>query len=183
MVSGTLHRLVSIEDVAHFSCSCVRCSDPTEKGTFVSAIKCFECGESYLLPINSLDPNSFWKCFSCDSLQSVQKIVLFLKQIEDSYESIKNQHWPELIEAKKLNVFVRFNEGILHKNHYFLQEVRLRIVNLQFKFLDILSSTDIKRYNDHCKILLSIADILMPGFSKSRGGFHVPLKNVFISFL
>ncbi len=40
---GTLQRQISNEDVAHFICGCTRCKDPTELGTWISAVKCPSC--------------------------------------------------------------------------------------------------------------------------------------------
>ncbi len=43
------------------SCYCKRCEDPTEFGSFLSAMACGKCING-LLPINPLDPDSVWTC-------------------------------------------------------------------------------------------------------------------------
>lgn len=43
-----------------------RCSDPTECGSFVSALKCYCCADGDLLPAAPLDPDSAWECRACD---------------------------------------------------------------------------------------------------------------------
>ena len=44
---------------------CKRCSDPTECGSFISAVKCFDCGSDRVLPVDSLDYDSTWRCGRC----------------------------------------------------------------------------------------------------------------------
>ena len=48
-----------------FVCKCKRCSDPTECGSFVSAVKCFDCGADRVLPLDPLDYDSAWRCGRC----------------------------------------------------------------------------------------------------------------------
>ncbi|ODM91338.1 Protein msta, isoform A [Orchesella cincta] len=167
-MSGTLHRLISTEDVAHFLCRCKRCSDKTELGTFASAIKCFDCENGYLLPESPTTPDSEWECCGCDSLQAVPKIVLFLNNIEETYENITRRQYSRDIEVKKLELLLRQTGDLLHENHYILQEFRMRIINLQIHSLDHVNETDLERFINHCKFMLKIADVLMPGFSKTR---------------
>ena len=44
---------------------CKRCSDPTECGSFISAVKCFDCGSDRVLPVDPLDYDSTWRCGRC----------------------------------------------------------------------------------------------------------------------
>ena len=52
---GNVRRRTDIQKYWFFDCACPRCSDPSELGTFMSAIRCNACGTGYLLPENSLD--------------------------------------------------------------------------------------------------------------------------------
>jgi hypothetical protein len=47
-----------------FTCRCPRCSDPTELGSFLSAMRCQSdgCKSGFLIPTDSLDPDSDWTC-------------------------------------------------------------------------------------------------------------------------
>lgn len=59
----------------HFICRCHRCQDPTEFGTFASAVRCRSCTSGWVLPND--DPESAasavegvalrWKCSECSS--------------------------------------------------------------------------------------------------------------------
>ena len=61
-LSGNFKRRKKIRDEWYFDCECRRCSDPTECGSYVSALKCDSCTSGNVLPIDSLEYNSKWKC-------------------------------------------------------------------------------------------------------------------------
>lgn len=64
---GTPARRVYLYKTKHFLCKCDRCSDPTERGTLLGALKCFsnQC-HGYLLPIDPLKTSSAWRCLECE---------------------------------------------------------------------------------------------------------------------
>lgn len=64
---GTPARRAHLYKTKHFLCKCDRCSDPTERGTLLGALKCFstEC-PGYLLPIDPLKSSSAWRCLQCE---------------------------------------------------------------------------------------------------------------------
>ena len=47
----------------YFQCDCPRCTDTSESGTFVSALKCCECHEGLILP-ETTHLHSTWRCRS-----------------------------------------------------------------------------------------------------------------------
>ncbi|XP_041973687.1 SET domain-containing protein SmydA-8-like [Aricia agestis] len=67
MLWGTPARRLHLYKTKHFLCTCDRCADPTERGTFLAALKCFssECPGS-ILPIEPLKMNSAWQCLDCN---------------------------------------------------------------------------------------------------------------------
>ena len=62
------------------SCNCERCRDPTEFGSYLSAMKCPKCPadkNSPMLPENPTDPDSVW----------VRNLCLFLALMNSDYGS------------------------------------------------------------------------------------------------
>lgn len=169
---GTLQRQISNEDVAHFVCNCRRCKDPTELGTYVSAIKCFSCKKGYLLSSNPLLPDSRWKCNLtkdyCDR-PGVEKIVIFVHDIGQKFERILREGYLRAEEVQELEAFIKSGKDLIHENHYILQEARMRIIKRQVIALDCLDEQDVQSFIGHTQFLLNIADILAPGFSQLRG--------------
>lgn len=52
----------------HFLCQCIRCSDRTEFGTFLTALKCLNRScNGVQLPVSPLDFSSHWRCGVCDA--------------------------------------------------------------------------------------------------------------------
>ncbi|KAJ8959771.1 hypothetical protein NQ314_006201 [Rhamnusium bicolor] len=67
---GTSARRHHLRKTKYFTCMCKRCQDPTEMGTFVSALRCLgtenqPCGGTQL-PINPTAHNCEWSCNKCD---------------------------------------------------------------------------------------------------------------------
>lgn len=59
-----------------FPCTCLRCMDPTERGTYLAGIKCFlkTCNGGLLLPTEPVSLSCPWKCNLCGDIVSFNKI-------------------------------------------------------------------------------------------------------------
>lgn len=168
---GTLKRMVLMEEIAHFQCKCARCSDRTELETFMSAVKCLDCERDYLLPEDPMEVQSEWKCMnsSCGCTQSVSKIVCKVCEIEDCVERIRDRNLNVPDELTQLSTVARNHSGItLHKNHYALQDLSMRIVQLVVEggYLNDEKITEIGLTNldffvTQCEYLLNVAHTLL----------------------
>lgn len=58
---GTSNRRHHLRQTKEFDCDCERCSDVTEYGTFLSAMKCFKCPEGLLLPKSLAEWTQDWR--------------------------------------------------------------------------------------------------------------------------
>lgn len=80
---GTQARREHLRETKYFSCKCQRCSDPTELGTYLSALKCMgmnpdePCG-GIQLPLNPLDDNTEWACDKCDVKLTNQEVYFLV---------------------------------------------------------------------------------------------------------
>jgi hypothetical protein len=91
--------------------------------------------------------------------------------IRRKYEEIINakQHSMMQEELEELESLIESNAGsILHPNHYVLQEVRMHIVKRLVRHPGQLRQKHVERLIKHAGLLLSIANILSPGFSQLR---------------
>jgi len=59
---GTLKRRDHLKESKFFDCTCVRCSDPTELGTYAGALKCPQCSTGVVLSTAPLDRDADWHC-------------------------------------------------------------------------------------------------------------------------
>lgn len=60
-LQGTLKRRQHLKDSKFFWCQCTRCKDPTELGTYTSALRCPKCNGGYILTTDPLDQDAPWK--------------------------------------------------------------------------------------------------------------------------
>ena len=52
---GTPYRRADLKNTWSFDCMCPRCKDPTEYGSYVSAMQCDVCKCGYMLPLTPLN--------------------------------------------------------------------------------------------------------------------------------
>jgi len=154
-----------------FICKCKRCLDPTELGTYLSALKCQQCPEGYLLSENPTDSFSDWRCTSCGK----QINDIEASEIIDEAESVvgfpkKNVLTEPDDDVDLLKDYIStFSGAILHPNHYILQEVNLRIIRAECYDVGELKELELLEFVQRCQSLLDISDILIPGFGEYRG--------------
>ncbi|KAJ2953814.1 hypothetical protein O0L34_g1443 [Tuta absoluta] len=137
-----------------FWCKCARCQDPTELGTNLSALKCFDkrC-PGILLPVNSLDPVSDWRCDNCHALHSYDRVSTVQCVLGNLVRSLDldGQLHLESPVLKKLAEFVPFS------SHIFV-DLRFRLV------MKIGMSTGSKAYlNDLSESRLALKESLCRG--------------------
>ena len=81
--SGNMRRREDIKRYWFFDCTCPRCSDVTEMGSFMSAVVCFACQKGYLLPIHALEYKSDWICDSCQNVVPYDLVNEVITTIEE----------------------------------------------------------------------------------------------------
>ena len=84
---GNMRRREDIRRFWYFDCECPRCSDPTELGSYMSAVICFACKRGFLVPIDSLQYKSDWKCDSCGHIISYDLVNEVISTIESQVSS------------------------------------------------------------------------------------------------
>lgn len=169
---GTAERQSYLMDNFYFSCKCVRCLDPTELGTFMSAIKCTAnqlCKNGWLTSKNPLDLASDWICNQnhCDALVN-------FSVVEDVLQNVKGK----MREASSLNEFAEILEmtkgKIFHKNHYLVISIECEMLRLlDVALTQVKDEAEVFRLTkwqvELCRHCLSVADTLQPGSNKFRG--------------
>ena len=113
---GNFKRRKKIRDEWYFDCECKRCSDPTECGSNISAIMCHECFDGIMLPVNSLDYESIWRCKTCGFTLDPEAVESMVDAIEQELDEIGNSgnfaQYEDFLE--------KYSGTMLHDNHYLL---------------------------------------------------------------
>ncbi len=108
-------------------------------------------------------PDPSWRCTGCCITQPKKKVNEVLSNIAQDYSFTDKQ------STSSCEIFLGHykKNGLLHPNHYFLSDVRLKLAQLygQMAGTDIqhLSNMDLKRKIELCHEALEFAMILYPG--------------------
>merc|ERR1712223_552366 len=168
---GNSKRRKKIRDEWYFDCVCRRCSDPTERGSFISAVKCGTCMDGYLLPRNSLDYNSNWTCKlldpikeGCGNEMNNDNINQIVDEIEEHLESINSSgQFDKYLEFVHL-----YSETLLHKNHYLLMTAARNLIQWYTYRSAQINDQELRNKLDLCRQLDHVLGKIDPGYSEIR---------------
>ena len=94
-----------------FQCSCVRCLDPSELGTNLSAALCQDCGGTVLPADSSLDCPQ-WSCRQCGLARDRQDVTNIVRELEEEMFNTEEHEYDKY--CAMLDKF----SPLLHPNHY-----------------------------------------------------------------
>ncbi|XP_017112413.1 SET domain-containing protein SmydA-8 [Drosophila elegans] len=163
---GTQLRQHHLRLTKHFSCRCSRCLDPTEYGTYVSALACLgdvnqTCGGIHL-PVDPLDENTQWKCDTCPML------------VDGAYVAELQTHMTEQVDglmagcpsANQIELLLARLSQILHPNHFHTFNLKHTLIQLYGNEagleLGSLSSDQLERKLRLCDELYNVCRRLDP---------------------
>ncbi|KAL1399391.1 hypothetical protein pipiens_001039 [Culex pipiens pipiens] len=163
---GTQQRRDHLKTNKYFSCSCARCADPTELGTYLSALRCLGVDgggcSGYQLPIDSLNDASDWKCNQCPVQIEADQVNFLLAKIgeemDDAIEQKTSIKQKEDMIAKLLT--------FLHPNHYHIFALKHSLIQMYGHLKGYqtpqLSDRDLTDKIGTCRELMKIIDTLDP---------------------
>ncbi|XP_013180259.1 PREDICTED: protein msta, isoform A [Papilio xuthus] len=160
---GTEARRQHLKDTKYFSCKCPRCSDPTELGTYLSAMKCFGDGNKSCngvhLPQNPLDDDTEWACSECPVKVNNSQINMLISQMGEEVDGVLMMGGSvPMLE----NLLCRLST-FLHPNHYHLYSLKHSLVQLYGRQPSYMSEEILDKKIKMCKDLIQITTTLDPG--------------------
>lgn len=160
---GTQTRRQHLKDAKYFACKCPRCSDPTELGTYLSAMRCLGDGNQLCdgihLPEDPLDDESEWACSKCRVKVSSSQVSMLISQMQEQVDSVQMMGGSvPMLE----NLLCRLST-FLHPNHYHLYSIKHSLVQLYGRQPNYMSQEILDKKIKMCKDLLAITKILDPG--------------------
>jgi len=136
-----------------FLCCCQRCLDPTECGTYISALKCPECGGNMVQEMEdgSSEVDNIWGCNSCNHKMDHKKVIATEAMIGQILKII-NKKSPQHLEgvSRKLKQW-------LSPTHYILQEIQMSLIALY------------QQKNEKPERIVELCNILLPVLYKLEG--------------
>merc|ERR1712098_755612 len=90
-MDSTRERRAKISGEWHFDCCCSRCEDPTELGTYISAVRCRSCKIGYLLPKEPLEEDTVWHCNKCGMITNACTVLGLVDKIKSSVNKMQSK--------------------------------------------------------------------------------------------
>ncbi|KAK4012629.1 hypothetical protein OUZ56_024870 [Daphnia magna] len=177
-LEGTIVRRSVLRQSKLFECRCLRCSDPTECSTFLSALRCPKCPTGAVLPIRPLEEkDTQWQCSQCTYQLTAAIVNRLINKIMEKFEAIGPN------DVEKFEEFLSRYASLLHPNHYLFTSARQSLSQLYGRderyLLNTLTMEQLERKVSICQQLMAVADIVEPGLTRIRGvtlyEMHAPM--------
>lgn len=131
---GTLARRSHLQTVKCFTCSCDRCKDPTEFGTYLGSINCSKCNPlkdspklsalPKMLSIDPLNNAAEWKCERCNHKIPARQMTWGNDAIRKEIQSLGTTH------PKPFEEFLEKYKQALHPTNYHILEVKYTLAQM-----------------------------------------------------
>lgn len=160
---GTQARRQHLKDSKYFACKCQRCSDPTEIGTYLSAMKCLgdennPC-DGIQLPDDPLDDETEWSCSKCSVKVHNAQVNMIMSQMGEDVENVLMMDGSITVLE---NLLCRLST-FLHPNHYYMYSLKHSLVQLYGREQGYITLEILDKKIKMCKELIAITKALDPG--------------------
>ncbi|KAJ8923003.1 hypothetical protein NQ315_001551 [Exocentrus adspersus] len=161
---GTTARRHHLKKTKYFVCTCRRCQDPSEFGTYINALRCLgtekePCG-GLQLPLNPTHGDCLWLCNKCNIKLPNKEIMKFVHHLSGEVDKLMARD-PKVDELEDmLGKLLNF----LHPNHYLVYSVKHTLVQL-YGAEDAVEPSDaiLNEKLKMCQELIRIAKTIDPG--------------------
>lgn len=167
MLWGTQMRQEHLMLNKYFICTCQRCTDPTELGTYISALKCIGADEltctGTMLPTDPTIPNTDWICDTCPVRIANEQVDFLMSNIENEVDAIMLNATTTI---QQLEGLIEKLKKFLHDNHYHIFALKHSLIQLygsQSGYLtEELSDELLERKIVMCHEMLDTVDVIDP---------------------
>jgi hypothetical protein len=121
---STPQRRAHLRATKCFECACARCSDPSELGTFLSAITCSKCKKGRVVSTAPLDDAAPWRCDSCDQQMQAKQINWGNQALQKELEMLDKKS-PQQLEA-----FLDKYKTLLHPTNGHALQAKLALTQI-----------------------------------------------------
>nr|XP_026495928.1 SET domain-containing protein SmydA-8-like [Vanessa tameamea] len=159
-LKGTSLRQQHLMIGKYFKCTCARCSDITELGTYMSSAICPQCKTGYISKNASV-----WICNSCGKETEPSVIEHKIQCCVDKLEVINKK------DEKDLEEYIRNVLLVLAPNHYLLLDAKQRLAGV---LRDTINREPrptkklMRRKIELCREILPVLEVLSPGICRTK---------------
>lgn len=164
---GTQARREHLKETKYFSCFCRRCKDPTELGTYLSALKCIgldgqSCGGTQL-PLDPCNEQTEWACDRCEVKLCNDEVAYLVNKIGEEVDYVQLND-PTVKEMRDLLDKI---STFLHPHHYHVYSVKHSLIQLygyQHGYLpNQISDELLLKKAEMCRDLIQVTKTVDPG--------------------
>jgi len=153
-----------------FDCNCPRCLDPTELGSFFSALLCKKAGcRGAVVPGNPVDGESDWACLACGATIEVSLVVRIISTIA---HQIENPSWRNLDLIMCYERLACVYSALIHPSNYLMHQLKEKLGilygNVPSQPLSALSRPQLDRKIQVCMDVTDTLELLDPGYSRMK---------------
>ncbi|KAL0871364.1 hypothetical protein ABMA27_005102 [Loxostege sticticalis] len=160
-LKGTALRQQHLLVGKYFQCTCTRCTDSTELGTYMSSAMCPDCKTGYV----TRTTEGQWTCQGCKKQFEQSNIGHKVQCCSDKLDVINKK------DEKELEEYIRNVSKVLAPNHYLLLDATQRLAGV---LRDAINREPhptkkiLRRKIQLCQELLPVLDKLCPGISRTK---------------
>ncbi|XP_033158572.1 SET domain-containing protein SmydA-8 [Drosophila mauritiana] len=176
---STIQRRVHLRQAKCFDCSCARCQDPEELGSFAGAQTCLKCKAGKIISLNPLLNSAPWKCQLCNFKRSAKEVVTSDAELQQELESL-DKTTPVALEE-----FIYRHRADLHETNTHILQAKYALTQLYGSAsgfaMEELSEESLNRKVQLCEELLKLADIFDGGWSIFRGNLLIDMEEALVT--
>ncbi|ALC41204.1 CG14590 [Drosophila busckii] len=163
---GTQMRQHHLRMTKHFGCCCQRCEDPTEFGSYVSAMRCLgDVSKSCVgmqLPVEPLSEKTQWQCNSCPMLLD----AAYVTEVQSHMTAEVERLLAGQPSASQVELLLARLSQLLHPNHFHMFNLKHTLIQLYGHEsgleLPMLSAAQLERKLRLCEELYDVCHRLDP---------------------
>ncbi|XP_055840242.1 SET domain-containing protein SmydA-8 [Episyrphus balteatus] len=155
---GTSQRQHHLKMTKFIDCSCLRCKDPTELGTYLSSVKCKVCPDGYVSLFDSK-----WTCENCSAIMSELDVQKLLSEVAEQILYADG-------DIREYETLLAKYSGDFHPNHFLMIDLKQNTASiLRSILMNPMCQPGrgvIRRKIELCEQMLPVVRALQPGISR-----------------
>eukprot|EP00092_Neocalanus_flemingeri_P005018 GFUD01005395.1.p1 GENE.GFUD01005395.1~~GFUD01005395.1.p1 ORF type:complete len:523 (+),score=168.51 GFUD01005395.1:74-1570(+) len=178
ILDPVLVRRKHLEETKNMICRCERCDDPTDLGTYGSAVLCRRC-KGPVIPMAD-DPGA-WQCQKCKEKILTEEVDSLISAIDEEQKELLAN--PKLKKIKTIEKFIKKSLSKLDSRNLLIVRLKYNLIGLygreQGFTSEEMTETTWQRKKQICEEILETLKVLEPGLTVRKARLmyemHLPL--------
>jgi len=174
LFTGNIARHLYLKMKKNFTCKCERCSDSTEKGSFISAVYCRDTNcTGFSVPETTGLPHPNWNCLVCKQKSTHAQMV--------KYQDFAAGAISSKLHSNSLRNLIAYvsekSSSFIPDSNYVVIDAKLLVIGRLKKSKEDCSDEEAKAKAKYCQDILNIMDKLGLGDCVMRTYLETEMTN------